>query len=173
MKRGLIVVFTGNGKGKTTAALGLAMRAVGHECRVCMIQFIKGSWKSGELVSAKRFDGLMDIFTLGRGFLFDAEDIEKDKEAAREAWEFAKDIIVSLKYDIVILDELTYLIKYKMVEEDEVIDFLIKKPDKLHIVVTGRDAQSRLIDAADMVTEMKTIKHPLEGGMKCQKGIEF
>ncbi|MCK5569070.1 MAG: cob(I)yrinic acid a,c-diamide adenosyltransferase, partial [Spirochaetes bacterium] len=131
------------------------------------------SWKSGELVSAKRFDGLTDIFTLGRGFLFDAEDIEKDKEAAREAWEFAKDIIVSSKYDIVILDELTYLIKYKMVEEDEVIDFLIKKPDKLHIVVTGRDASSRLIDAADMVTEMKAIKHPLEGGMKCQKGIEF
>ncbi|HEB31443.1 MAG TPA: cob(I)yrinic acid a,c-diamide adenosyltransferase [Spirochaetes bacterium] len=173
MKRGLIVVFTGEGKGKTTAALGLAMRALGHEYRVGMVQFIKGPWKSGELISAKRFEDLMDIYTLGRGFLLDAEDIEKDKEAAKEAWEFAKDIIIKSKYDIVILDELTYLIKYKMVEEDEVIDFLIKKPDKLHIVITGRDASSRLIDVADMVTEMKEIKHPLNGGIKCQKGIEF
>ena len=173
MKRGLIVVFTGDGKGKTTAALGLAMRALGHEYRVGMVQFIKGPWKSGELISAKRFEDLMDIYTLGRGFLLDAEDIEKDKEAAKKAWEFAKDIIIKSKYDIVILDELTYLIKYKMVEEDEVIDFLIKKPDKLHIVITGRDASSRLIDVADMVTEMKEIKHPLNGGIKCQKGIEF
>ncbi len=173
MKRGLIVVFTGEGKGKTTAALGLAMRALGHEYRVGMVQFIKGPWKSGELISAKRFEDLMDIYTLGRGFLLDAEDIEKDKEAAKKAWEFAKDIIIKSKYDIVILDELTYLIKYKMVEEDEVIDFLIKKPDKLHIVITGRDASSRLIDVADMVTEMKEIKHPLNGGIKCQKGIEF
>ena len=173
MKKGLLVVFTGDGKGKTTAALGLAMRALGHKCRVGMVQFIKGSWKSGELISVKRFDDLMDIYTLGRGFLLDAEDIEKDKEAAKEAWEFAKDIIVKSKYDIVILDELTYLIKYKMVEEDEVIDFLIKKPNKLHIVITGRDASSRLVEVADMVTEMKEIKHPLNRGIKCQKGIEY
>jgi cob(I)alamin adenosyltransferase len=173
MKKGLLIVFTGKGKGKTTAALGLAMRALGHKRRVCFIQFIKGSWKTGELVSAKRFDELMDVFTMGKGFILDEKNMEKHKKAALEAWQFAKKVILSEKYDIVILDELTYLIKYKMIEEIEAVAFLTGKPKDLHVIVTGRGAPRSMIEAADMVTEMKTVKHPLEIGIESQKGIEF
>ena len=173
MKRGLIVVFTGNGKGKTTAALGLAMRALGHKRRVCFIQFIKGRWKTGELVSAKRFADLMDVFTMGEGFILDEKNMGHHKKAALEAWQFAKNVIVSGKYDIVILDELTYLLKYNMIEEVEVVDFLTGKPKDLHVIVTGRGAPMSLIDDADLVTEMKKVKHPLDNGIDCQKGIEF
>jgi cob(I)alamin adenosyltransferase len=173
MKKGLFVVFTGNGKGKTTSALGLAMRALGHKQRVCFIQFIKGRWKTGELVSARRFSELMDVSTMGKGFILDDKNIEKHKKAAREAWQFAKKAIDSGRYDIVILDELTYLIKYKMIEEAEVVEFLSNRPEGLHVVVTGRSAPTSMIEAADMVTEMKEVKHPLEIGIESQKGIEY
>jgi cob(I)alamin adenosyltransferase len=173
MKKGLLMVFTGNGKGKTTAALGLAMRALGHKQNVCFIQFIKGRWKTGELVSARRFAELMDVSTMGKGFILDEKNIEKHRKAAVDAWQFAKKAIFSEKYDIVILDELTYLIKYKMIEESEVVDFLAKRPKCLHVVVTGRDAPRSMIEAADMVTEMKEVKHPLEMGVESQKGIEY
>ena len=173
MKRGLLVVFTGNGKGKTTAALGMAMRAMGHGRRVCFIQFIKGRWKTGELVSARRFAELMDVSTMGQGFILDEENIERHKKAGVDAWQFAKGAIISDRYDIVILDELTYLIKYKMVEEAEVVDFLTKRPKGMHVIVTGRDAPGSIIDAADMVTEMKEVKHPHKIGIGSQKGIEY
>lgn len=168
-----MIVLTGNGKGKTTSALGMAFRAMGHGLKVCIIQFIKGSWKYGELESAKRFDDLLDFYVMGKGFTWQSENLEEDIKVAREAWDFAKDIIKSGKYELVILDELTYLIKYKMVNEDEIVNFLKNRPEGLTIVVTGRDASKSLIDSADLVTEMVSIKHPYDAGIKAQKGIEY
>jgi cob(I)alamin adenosyltransferase len=167
------MVFTGKGKGKTTAALGFAFRAMGHNLKVCVIQFIKGSWKYGELTSAKRFEDLMDLYVMGKGFTWQSENIEEDIKIAQEAWIFAKEKINSGKYQVVILDELTYLIKYKMVSEDEIVSFLANRPENLHVVVTGRDASDKLIEIADLVTDMVSIKHPYDNGVKAQKGIEF
>ncbi|HGE70890.1 TPA: cob(I)yrinic acid a,c-diamide adenosyltransferase [Candidatus Poribacteria bacterium] len=173
MKKGLLIVLTGNGKGKTTSALGMAFRAMGHGLKVCIIQFIKGSWKYGELESAKRFSDLLDFYVLGKGFTWQSENLEEDIKIAREAWDFAKETINSNKYEMVILDELTYLIKYKMVSEEEIVNFLLNRPENLTVVVTGRDASKLLIDSADLVTEMVSIKHPYDVGVKAQKGIEF
>jgi len=173
LKKGLLIVLTGNGKGKTTSALGMAFRAMGHGLKVCIIQFIKGSWKYGELESAKRFSDLLDFYVLGKGFTWQSENLEEDIKIAREAWDFAKETINSNKYEMVILDELTYLIKYKMVSEEEIVNFLLNRPENLTVVVTGRDASKLLIDSADLVTEMVSIKHPYDVGVKAQKGIEF
>jgi cob(I)alamin adenosyltransferase len=173
MKKGLLIVNTGNGKGKTTAALGLAMRALGHGLKVCIIQFIKGSWKYGELVSAKQLGELLDLHVMGKGFTWKSQDLEADKKVAQEAWEFAKQVLASEEYQMVVLDELTYLIKFDFIPETEVIDVLTKRRDNLHVVVTGRDASQALIDAADLVTEMIERKHPFKEGIKAQKGIEF
>ena len=171
--RGLLIVHTGKGKGKTTAALGLALRALGHGMRVCMIQFIKGKWKSGEVQAAKRFDDLLEIHVLGRGFTWDSENLEEDTRIAQEAWRFAEETLGAGRHDVVILDELTYLIKYGMVDEAEVIDALASRPQEMHVVVTGRDATTGIVKAADLVTEMLAIKHPYAEGVRAQKGIEF
>jgi cob(I)alamin adenosyltransferase len=173
MEKGLLIVFTGNGKGKTTAALGLAMRACGHRMRVCMIQFVKGKWKSGETEAARRFEDLMEIHTMGKGFVKTEKDIERHRAVAKQAWEFAQDILMSSKYRFVILDELTYLIKYKIIDEVEVVQTLARKPADLHIIVTGREAPESLIDVADLVTEMRDIKHPHRVGVKAQRGVEY
>ena len=173
MEKGLLMVNTGHGKGKTTAALGLAMRALGHEQRVCIIQFIKGSWKYGELLSAKRFDDLLDFHVMGRGFTWKTDNIEKDQELARQAWDFAKTQIASQRYQLIILDELSYLMKFGFVETGEVVNELSGKPDDVHVMVTGRDAPKALLEAADLVTEMVEKKHPYTKGVKAQKGIEF
>lgn len=171
--KGLVAVFTGNGKGKTTASLGLAFRALGHGHRVCIIQFIKGSWKYGELETAKKFSGLLDFHVMGRGFTWKSDDIEKDKELALEAWQFAKEIISSNTYAMVILDELTYLPHYKILDEKEILSVLNNKPEEQHVVITGRYASEALIEQADLVTEMNDIKHPFHSGVKAQKGFEF
>ncbi|MDH3327826.1 MAG: cob(I)yrinic acid a,c-diamide adenosyltransferase [Desulfobulbaceae bacterium] len=170
---GLLILFTGNGKGKTTSALGQAFRAIGHGFKVCMIQFIKGNWKYGELDTAKQFAGLMDVHVMGRGFTWASEDMDKDIAAAREGWDLAKQIISEGKHRLVILDELTYLITYKMIDEQDVLDTLKARPGNMHVVVTGRGASEKLIQAADLVTEMVDVKHPYENGVKAQKGIEF
>ncbi|CAN2046616.1 Corrinoid adenosyltransferase [Candidatus Magnetomoraceae bacterium gMMP-13] len=173
MKKGLLMVNTGNGKGKTTASLGLAVRALGHGFKVCIIQFIKGNWKYGELKLAEHFDDLLEFHVMGKGFTWKSDNIEEDIEIAKKAWEFAKEKIFSNKYKLIILDELTYLISYEMVNENEVIEKLSNRPEGLNIVVTGRDACPALIDIADMVTEMKNIKHHYKEGIRAQKGIEF
>ena len=173
MKKGLLMVYTGKGKGKTTAALGMIFRALGHGFKVCMIQFIKGNWKYGELISSKRFEELLDFHVLGRGFTWKSEDIEKDIKVAQEAWRFAKEVINSGKYQLVVLDELTYLVKYKMVDANEIVGFLKNRPKDLHIVVTGREAPESLIEIADLVTEMQEVKHHYHTGIKAQKGIEY
>jgi len=171
--KGLLAVFTGNGKGKTTASLGLAFRALGHEQKVCIIQFIKGSWKYGELETAKQFSSLLDFHVMGRGFTWKSDDLERDKAVALEAWEFAKKTIIENKHSLVILDELTYLPHYKMIEEKDILSVLRSKPKGMHVVITGRYASEDLIELADLVTEMVEIKHPFKSGVKAQKGFEF
>ena len=171
--QGLTLIFTGDGKGKTTAALGLAFRALGHQFPVAIIQFIKGSWKYGELESAKRFADRLDFHVMGKGFTWKSENLDEDIRVAQKAWRFAKETILADQYKLVILDELTYLITYGMVEESEIIDVIAQKPQGMHLVITGRGASKGLIDCADLVTEMKEIKHPYKKGVKAQKGIEF
>jgi cob(I)alamin adenosyltransferase len=176
MNKGLLIVYTGNGKGKTTAALGLALRAMGHDLRVCVIQFIKSNNDTGESLFSeeiKRLNKLFDFYVLGAGFTWSSAKLKNHVQAARDAWEISKELILSEKYDLIILDELTYIIRYKMVNEDEVINFLSKKPENLHLVITGRYASELLINAADLVTEMTEIKHPFKNGIRAQQGIDF
>lgn len=172
-KNSLLLLFTGNGKGKTTSALGLAFRAMGHGFPVCMIQFIKGSWHYGELEAAKFFPSLFEIHVMGRGFTWQSDDLDKDIAAAREAWAFAEKTIREGKYRLLILDELTYLLTYGMLDEQAVLAALASRPETMHIVVTGRAAMPGLIAAADLVTEMVDIKHPYANGVMAQQGIEF
>jgi len=172
-KKSLLLVFTGNGKGKTTAALGLAFRAMGHGLPVCMIQFIKGNWRYGELDAADRFASLLEVHVMGRGFTWQSDDLAKDVAAAKEAWDFAAKTIREGQHHLLILDELTYLITYNMLEEQTVLDVLAQRPASMHIAVTGRGATSGLIAAADLVTEMRDIKHHYDNGIMAQKGIEF
>lgn len=173
MNRGLLIVYTGNGKGKTTAAFGLAFRALGQGLRVCILQFIKGPGKCGELVSAELFKDRLECHTLGRGFTWKSENLAEDIRLAREGWTLAQSLIATGKQDLLILDELTYLMKYDMVPASEIIPALKNRPPGLHLIVTGRDASPELIEAADLVTEMRAIKHPFDQGIQAQKGIEF
>lgn len=173
MTRGLLMVFTGNGKGKTTAALGMAMRAAGHGLKVCFIQFIKGAWHYGELDAVKQFAGLIDLHVMGKGFTWKSENIEDDAQLAREAWSFAQEMIASGAYHTVVLDEFTYLLHYRMLEIVPCLKILAERSPQQHVVITGRYAPDQLLAAADLVTEMSEIKHPLKQGIKAQKGIEF
>jgi len=170
---GLVILYTGNGKGKTTAALGQAVRAVGHGLKICIIQFIKGKWETGEArAMGDHLTELVEFHTLGTGFTWKEEE-GSVREAGRKAWEFAKEAVTSNRFDLVVLDELTYLVNYRIVEELEVIDLLRKRPPGQHVVITGRGASPGLINAADLATEMRAIKHPYENGIKAQKGVEF
>lgn len=175
--RGLIIVHTGNGKGKTTAALGLAVRAWGDGLRVLILQFIKGSWKYGELETLRilgEMNGRMEVRRGGRGFSQrDIEDKAEHRKAAQEAWREALEEITASRWDLIVLDEINYAVKFGLVEIEQVMELLDKKPPELHLVLTGRDARPELIERADLVTEMKLIKHPYQKGIKAQKGIEF
>ena len=170
--RGLFIVNTGNGKGKTTAALGVLLRAWGRDLRVIALQFLKhqtGNW--GESRAAKKMG--IEIIPLGGGFTWMSEDLEKDKALARAGWERCREAIESGRYDVVVLDELTYCFTYGWLDLDAVLDVLRRRPPGLHVIVTGRDAPAGLIDFADLVTEMREIKHPFTSGMLAQKGIDF
>lgn len=170
---GLVIVYTGNGKGKTTAALGQTLRALGHGWRVCFLQFIKGDRDTGEARFARKVSDLLDFHTLGRGFVLPGENPEKDREAARLAWEKAKEAILSGSYRLVVLDELTYLFKYNFLDIGEALDVFRQRPPGIHLLITGRGAPEELIQAADLVTQMEELKHPLASGIKAQEGIEF
>ena len=174
-RKGLIIVHTGTGKGKTTAAMGIALRAAGHNYRVLMIQFIKGSWHYGELESVKRLHPNFEILPMGKGFIrFDKEGpSSEDKEAVAEAWELFKEKMKSGEFDMIILDEINYVLGYNLLDIEEVLEDLKSRPEGLHLILTGRDAHPGLIEIADLVTEMKEIKHPFQRGIKAQKGIEF
>jgi cob(I)alamin adenosyltransferase len=170
---GLIIVNTGNGKGKTTAALGTALRAVGVKFKVFMVQFIKGSWDYGELHVVERLKPYFEIKPMGEGFTWETKDKKRDTEVARKAWEFCKELIQKNEHDLLIFDEINNAIDYGLLDVNEVVDALKGKPKEMHIILTGRGAPQVLIDAADLVTEMREIKHPFHKGIYAQKGIEF
>jgi cob(I)alamin adenosyltransferase len=172
MNRGLIIVNTGNGKGKTTAALGAALRAAGTGIRVSIIQFLKGSWKYGELESLKKIPEI-EIHQMGTGFTWEKESLDEDRALAKKAWEKCKQAVLSGAYGMVIFDEINYVLGYGLLDEKEVIDFLVQRPPGVHIILTGRKAPEGIQEIADLVTEMREIKHPFQKGIKAQKGIEY
>ncbi len=169
---GRIIINTGDGKGKTTAALGLAFRALGHGRRVCVIQFIKGQGEYGERRFAETLAGL-DWFICGKGFVFKKERIEEDRTVARAGFELARQKIASDAYDLIILDELTYLPQFGFLDVADIIEVISQKPPRLTIVITGRNAPPELVAIADTVTDMQSVKHAFASGVKAQKGIEF
>lgn len=174
-RNGLILVNTGDGKGKTTAALGMALRAWGQGMKVLVLQFIKGGWKYGELKAAEKLGPDFEMRQMGEGFIKGPGDqsLEEHRHAAAEALEAAKTEISSGKYDLIILDEILYAIHYGLVALDDALELMAKKPDRLHLVLTGRNAPPEIIEQADLVTEMKEIKHHYNKGIPAQKGIEF
>ncbi|MBI4395170.1 MAG: cob(I)yrinic acid a,c-diamide adenosyltransferase [Candidatus Omnitrophica bacterium] len=173
-KKGLILVHTGDGKGKTTAALGIAFRAAGNGIRVAVIQFIKGKWKYGELESAKQLKTPIEIHQMGEGFTWDTKNRARDIEMTQKAWALCKEKMMSGQYGVVIFDEINYVIDYDYLNINEVLEALKKKPEMVHVVLTGRNAKPELIEVADLVTEMKEIKHPFKDqGILAQRGIEF
>ncbi len=171
--KGLVIVNTGKGKGKTTAALGILLRAWGRDMRVVMLQFIKAQTANwGEIRAAKKMGA--EIIPLGAGFTWLSKDIERDKALARECWALCRGKIESGEYNIVILDEITYCFKFGWLDLNEVLDVLRRRDPMQHVVITGRDAPEQLIEFADLVTEMREIKHPYkQQGINAQKGIEF
>jgi cob(I)alamin adenosyltransferase len=172
-ERGLLIVHTGKGKGKSTAAFGLVLRCLGHGLRVGIVQFVKGVWTTGERRALERFGELVTCRAMGEGFTWDTQDRARDIAAARQAWETAKAMIADPSYRLVLLDELNIVLRYDYLPLDEVVAVLLAKPRDLHIVITGRNARHDLIEAADLVTEMTLVKHPFRSGVKAQIGIEF
>jgi cob(I)alamin adenosyltransferase len=172
-ERGLLIVHTGKGKGKSTAAFGMVLRCLGHGMRVGIVQFVKGVWTTGERVALERFGDLVSCRAMGEGFTWDTQDRARDIAAAREAWEMAKAMIADPSYRLVLLDELNIVLRYDYLPLDGVVAVLKAKPRDLHIVVTGRNARAELVEAADLVTEMTLVKHPFRSGVKAQIGVEF
>jgi cob(I)alamin adenosyltransferase len=172
-EKGLIIVHTGTGKGKTSAALGMVFRALGHGMRVGVVQFTKGAIETGEAAFAKQMEERIDFYTLGEGYTWETQDRARDTAVAGKAWAQARALIGDPRYQIVVLDELNIVLKYGYVPLDEVLETLRRKREDLHIIVTGRNAKDELIEMADLVTEMKLIKHPYKSGVKAQKGIEY
>jgi cob(I)alamin adenosyltransferase len=179
VEKGLLIVHTGKGKGKSTAAFGLAVRALGNGMRVGVVQYVKGKWETGERHVLEKFPEQVEIRTMGEGFTWDTQDRARDIRAAQAAWQASKEMIEACrrenpKYDMVILDELNIVLRYDYLPLDAVIEVLKNRPEDLHIVVTGRNAKDALIEIADLVTEMTQVKHPFrEQNVKAQKGIEF
>jgi len=173
--RGLIIVNTGPGKGKTTAAMGTGLRAVGNGMKVLMLQFLKGSWHYGELDAVKAFGDNFVMKQMGRGFVKvgGAETAAEDIQMVEQAWQEARESIMSGKWDLVILDEINYAISYDMLDPAKVVETLKQKPEQVHVILTGRNAHPTIIELADTVTEMKQVKHAYERGVLAQRGIEY
>jgi cob(I)alamin adenosyltransferase len=175
-EKGLLIVYTGPGKGKTTCALGTAFRAIGQGFRVLMVQFIKGSWHYGELDTAKMLgDDKIQIRPMGRGFVKvgGAETDPEDVRLCEEAWAWSVEQMRSERFDLLILDEINYVISYKMLDADKVVSELTQRPERLHVICTGRNAHPKLVEAADLVTEMREVKHPYTKGILAQRGIDY
>ena len=175
IKKGLLMVFTGNGKGKTTAALGMALRTIGHGYKVAIVQFIKGGWTTGEEKALKNLSSNISWHSLGEGFTWETQDRIRDEKLVQEAWELAKEYIKNESYKLIILDEINIATKLGYLASEEIITFLKSLNNrKNHIVLTGRGASDSIINYADLVTEMKLIRHPFkEQGIKAQKCVEF
>lgn len=176
MDKGLIIVYYGNGKGKTTAALGVALRALGYNHNVCMIQFIKGEWNYGEIHSSNRLSPNFELIVTGKGFvgiIDDDHDIKEHIQSSRTGLRIAREKISSKKFDTVILDEINYALKLKLLEEEDIISLLKSKPEEVNIILTGNYITDEIANMADLITEMREIKHPYKKGIKAKKGIDF
>lgn len=180
-RRGLVIVYTGDGKGKTSAALGAALRALGHGWKVLMIQFFKGDWPVvyGELEMAKRLHPQFEVLQLGRGFvkiMGDKKPFAEHVEAAKAALELTRERMMGGQYDLIILDEINYALGYmdfKLIELEDVLQLLREKPPELHVILTGRGAHPKVVEMADLVTEMREVKHPMKSGVPAQQGIDY
>lgn len=173
IEKGLLIVHTGKGKGKTTAAMGLATRAVGNGMKVCIVQFVKGVWNTGEREVLKHFPDRCVMKAMGEGFTWDTQDRQRDIAAAQAAWQFAKDAMADESFDMVVLDELNIVLRYDYLDLQDILETFSTRREMLHVVVTGRNAKEELVEAADLVTEMTQVKHPFRAGVKAQIGIEF
>jgi cob(I)alamin adenosyltransferase len=173
-EKGLIVVHTGDGKGKTTAALGMVIRSLGHGYKVAIVQFIKGAWQPAEKEVLEKWSDQLEFYAMGEGFTWETQDRERDILAAKKAWEKARDFIFNPEYKLVLLDEINIALKLDYLNLEQVLKTLKEKPVNTHVILTGRGAKPELIEMADLVTEMRLIKHPFkEQGIKAQAGIEF
>ena len=173
IEKGLIIVHTGKGKGKSTAAFGMVFRCIGHGMKAGVVQFVKGAWATGERTVLEKFPELVTIKAMGEGFTWETQDRARDIAHARAGWEEAKRMIADPEYRLVLLDELNIVLRYDYLPTEEVIEVLRNKPADKHVIVTGRNAKDELIEIADLVTEMEQIKHPFRSGVKAQVGIEF
>ncbi len=172
-EKGLVIVHTGKGKGKTTAAMGLVLRALGRGVRVIVLQFIKGKWDTGEKIALERFGEQCKFYALGEGFTWETQDKQQDIAAVLKAWQKAEQIIETGACELLLLDELNIALRYNYLQVEQVLAALKKKPEMMHIVITGRNARQELIDASDLTTEMQEVKHPFRSGIRAQSGIEF
>ncbi len=171
--RGLLAVYTGEGKGKSSSALGVILRALGWGHDVAMVQYIKGTWKTGEKQFFETFEDLITIKRMGEGFTWDTQDRERDIAAAESAWQTSLEFMRGGDYDLVVLDELNISLRYEYLAVSEVIEGLATRHPRTTVIVTGRDAPEPLIEAADLVTEMKNVKHPFDAGIKAMRGFDF
>lgn len=173
IRRGLLIVYTGDGKGKTTAALGLIFRALGWQSRVAVVQFIKGRWKTGEAAMARELAGRVDWCSMGDGFTWITQNYAQDVATAQAAWAKCLDLLADARYQVVVLDELNCVLAYNFLGVEEVLDGVRRRVPSTHVVITGRDAPAALIDAADLVTEMREVKHPYRLGIKAQPVVDY
>ncbi|GAB4354891.1 MAG: cob(I)yrinic acid a,c-diamide adenosyltransferase [Methylohalobius crimeensis] len=172
-RHGRVLALTGEGKGKSSSALGMVFRAAGWGMRVCVIQYIKGKWQTGEQRAAARFEEI-EWHAMGDGFTWDTQNPEQDRQTSRKIWAFSREKILSGRYDLVLLDEINYCIDYGWIKGEEVADFIrLHRPSWMHLILTGRGAPAELIETADTVTEMRLIKHGFEQGIRAEQGIEF
>ena len=173
--KGLVIVFTGDGKGKTTAAIGMALRAAGHGLKCLMIQFVKGGWRYGELEAAERLSPDFEMIPMGKGFIRPDKGgpSPEDLKAVKDAWNLFQEKMTTREYRMVILDEINNVVRMGLLPVEEVLAAIEAKPPELHLVLTGRDAHPKVIEIADLVTEMREVKHPFSEGVQAQKGIEY
>jgi cob(I)alamin adenosyltransferase len=173
LRGGLLMVLTGAGKGKSSSAFGMAARALGWEMRVGIVQFIKGKWQTGERHFFRRFPDLVTYEVMGEGFTWDVQDRQRDIAAAQKAWRRGREMIEDPRFDLVLLDEMNIALRKDYLAIDEVVAFLKERPRDKHVCITGRDAKPELVDIADLVTEMTSVKHPYQAGYRAQRGVEF
>ncbi|MEM7302994.1 MAG: cob(I)yrinic acid a,c-diamide adenosyltransferase [Pseudomonadota bacterium] len=173
IEKGLTIVHTGKGKGKSTAAFGMVFRALGNGMKVGVVQFVKGKWSTGERAVLEKLGDQVTLETMGEGFTWETQDRQRDIDAARAAWDKAKAMILDDEHDMVLCDELNIVLRYDYLPLDEIIEVLKAKPEMKHVIITGRNAKDDLIEIADLVTDMTMVKHPFRSGVKAQVGIEF
>ncbi len=173
IERGLLIIHTGNGKGKSSSAFGMAIRSLGWGMKVGIVQYVKGSWETGEKNFFQANPDLLTFEVMGDGFTWDTQDREQDIAAAKAAWERSKELIMDPEYDFIILDELNIVLRDDTLDIKEITEFLKQRPLEKHICITGRNAKPELVEMADLVTEFEEVKHPFKAGFKAQKGVEY